>query len=93
MLVIMWQVRVHKGLQPCRDPWLVVLGVLGLRARPGPGLRRFECAAAAVSLAASIALNAPGAISRSAADWNHGQTASDFQRRLWDWSDPPFLRW
>lgn len=26
MLVIMWQVRVHKGLQPCRDPWLVALG-------------------------------------------------------------------
>jgi hypothetical protein len=48
---------------------------------------------ATVLIAASIALHARGALAPSTAEWNWKPTDIGVDRsRLWDWSDPQFLR-
>jgi hypothetical protein len=82
-------------------PWLVLLAMLGLAARRAPdapaggplGLSPSLRAACIALLAVSVLAHGVGAISRAAADWNHGQDEPDFAARLWDWSDAQGLAW
>jgi len=88
-------------------PWLVLLGALGLDAharratrgtpvapRPGRTLARPLAIVAGTLLVASVYMNGVGAVSRHGMEWNatpiHVREAPE---RLWDWRDPPFLRW
>ncbi len=79
-------------------PWLVLLAVLGLRAArdappPAAIVRRLEVTASALLLAVSLALNAAGALSPAAMDWNALPPLETHMDRLWDWRHPPFLAW
>ncbi len=50
-------------------------------------------AVVAVTLVASIAIQARGSLDQSTADWNWSPHGIDVDHsRLWDWSDPQFLR-
>ncbi len=47
----------------------------------------------AVTLVASVAIQARGSLDQSTADWNWSPHGIDVDHsRLWDWSDPQFLR-
>jgi hypothetical protein len=84
-------------------PWWVALAVSGLRARqharsaaPPAAARsgRLEAVAGGVLVLLSVAVNAPGALSRQAMSWNYLPEDVDLRpSRLWDWSDPQFLAW
>ncbi len=79
-------------------PWLVLLTILGLRAfLDDAGLtvkgRRTMLAAAALLAVLSVAMNAPGALSSAAMDWNALPPIEHHLERLWDWRHPPFLAW
>jgi hypothetical protein len=72
-------------------PWLVLLGVLGLRARldaQRPG--RAELATGAVLLALGVFLNGLGALAPNTWLWN-AQLSLHGQGRLWDWRRAQFL--
>lgn len=74
-------------------PWLVLLGVVawsGTRAA-GEALGRGSTIVLATLLGLSVLMNGVGAISRSAADWNHRQSEPNFERQLWSLRDAPFL--
>lgn len=85
-------------------PWLVLLGILGLDARrrhgtsagevaPRWGLGRPLAIAGLILLGTSAAMNAIGAISVGGDKWNRYPVNVDLApERLWDWTDPPFLR-
>ncbi|HVT56991.1 MAG TPA: hypothetical protein VHR45_01210 [Thermoanaerobaculia bacterium] len=83
-------------------PWFALLAILGVRATlealrrapAGPVGHRLRVLrwAGATLLAASVLLNAPGALSPAAERWN--KTPVDVDRapgRVFDWSDPQFL--
>ena len=56
-------------------------------------LRRAATVATAALVVASIALTAPGALTRSAFCWSATPTfIDDAPERVWDWSDPQFFR-
>lgn len=87
-------------------PWLVLLGTLGLdahvRARvaspsaplPSRAVARPLAVAGVVLLAASVYMNGAGAVSKHGMDWNvRPVSVREAPERLWDWRDPPFLRW
>jgi hypothetical protein len=44
-------------------------------------------------LIASVAMNAPGALSESANMWNATPNIDTHPERLWDWRHPQFLAW
>jgi hypothetical protein len=70
-------------------PWFVVLAILGLDAmRRAPGASRHtpEIAAAIFLLAVSVAINARGAWSFAAMDWNPIE-----QHGMFDWRYPQFM--
>ena len=70
-------------------PWFVLLAILGLdamrRARPASH-HRIEIAAAIFLLALSIAINARGAWSSAAMDWNPVE-----RHGIFDWRYPQFM--
>ncbi len=79
-------------------PWLVVLTILGLRAfldDPRMTARKYRImiSTAMALLLVSVAMNAPGALSSSAMDWNALRHIDEHAERLWDWQHPPFLAW
>lgn len=85
-------------------PWFVLLGILVVHAHAGwlegrPEPHRSRIRATTVGIAATFAiagafLNGIGAISDEASHWNDSPIHVDLApERLWDWSDPPFLRW
>jgi hypothetical protein len=82
-------------------PWLLVLAVLALEAsgrRPRGGrdrvLSRPAGVAAGLLVAVSVYMNGVGAISSESMGWNTSPVDVDHAAgRLWDWRDPPFLRW
>ena len=81
-------------------PLLVLLAVPTLAALPRPGghrERRPLAVLAAVGVVAVLGwglfVNATGAATRAAVCWNVTPIAIDTApERVWDWSDPPFLR-
>jgi hypothetical protein len=79
-------------------PWLVLLGILGLRAmlehrsRAGRPRLRIEGAIAAVLLALSVAIHARGALAEETVQWNATPVDLSWDHaRLWDWESPQFL--
>ncbi len=77
-------------------PWFVVLAILGLRAFEADGTvtvaqRLSIICIAALSLALSIATNAPGALVQYSINWKSYD--EDHLGVLWDWHDPQFLCW
>jgi hypothetical protein len=77
-------------------PWLVLLGILGVASLPPSGaLRRALVSLAVVTATASILVNAVGALAEASWRWNGAPLPSSLpaRQRLWDWRDPPFLRW
>jgi hypothetical protein len=78
-------------------PWLAVLAVLALAAAPEGARRRLPPPAAAagmLALAVGVAMNGAAAISSESMSWNsHPVDVDRATGRLWDWRDPPFLRW
>ncbi len=84
-------------------PWFALLGMLALRARlmsqanadaGGPPVRtRRENVVGSLLLFISIAIHLHGATNARAYEWNAKPVDVDFMpSRLWDWSDPQFLR-
>lgn len=84
-------------------PWLALLGIQawsahqewqdGLSERPRRIARRAFDASAVLAAIAGAFLNGVGATSDGAARWNVKPVDVDAApERLWDWSDPPFLR-
>ena len=80
-------------------PWLALLAISGIKTfwddseitRNG---RRIFTGAATLLLAASIMMNAPGALSRAAGfEWNARPDVDTHPDRLWDWRHPQFLAW
>ncbi len=79
-------------------PWLTLLAILGLRAflddrHITARSYRAAVAIAVVLVTISVAMNAPGALSSSAMDWNGLRHIDEHLERLWDWRHPPFLAW
>jgi len=75
-------------------PWLtfLLIPVVAQAVESGGG-RRPRSWALAGALAVSVALHAHAAIHPGVHGWNDGPpSVDDAPRRLWDWSDPPFLR-
>lgn len=71
-------------------PWMFLLGVLGLRTAIDSGsCSPLARAATAVLIAASVLVQAPGAMSHTTWLWNLNQDP----RHVWDWSDPQFWHW
>jgi hypothetical protein len=80
-------------------PYIVYLAIPALEAVFGAGLRNAMRTHLAVSTALltilgwSVAVNASGAVLRSAYCWSATPTQIDLKpSRVWDWSDPQFLR-
>jgi hypothetical protein len=76
-------------------PWLILLAVCALAAleRTSGGWRGLR-AAGALLLAASVLLNAPGALSAASERWNREPVdVDDDPGRVWSWRDPQFLAW
>jgi hypothetical protein len=78
-------------------PWLALLGVLATRAwldgQQSRGRRRIELAALLLLWGMSAAIHFTGALSWQTHVWNARPIPVALQpRRLWDWTDPPFLR-
>jgi hypothetical protein len=79
-------------------PWIVLLAILTLaaaRAVPGPGaragLRRHLMVGLPLTLV-GVAINATGAWSRAATEWNAQPADVNMApERLWDWRRPQFL--
>ena len=76
-------------------PWLSVLAVVGLdalREARAQGARRDVAVLAIVGLLSvlSIAINAVGAFSREASNWNVRPNIDETPARLWDWRRPQF---
>ena len=77
-------------------PWLALLGVLATRAwldgQPGKR-RRLELAALLLLWGISAAIHFSGALSFETQRWNvHPVNLDQHPERLWDWTDPQFLR-
>lgn len=79
-------------------PWLVLLGIRGLKAmrESTEGLGRLELPIAKLTglvlLAASIFINARGALSPATSIWNSLPENVDVKpERIWDWRQPQFL--
>jgi hypothetical protein len=82
-------------------PWLVLLGVLGLKAlfewsgadAPESGRRRVATLYfGAALLVLSILINMRGATSHAAWRWNvYPQNVDQYPERVWDWRQPQFL--
>jgi hypothetical protein len=71
-------------------PWMVLLAALGWRAAVDSGARSLLARAATVVLiAASVLVQAAGAMSHEAWLWN----LDTRWRHMWDWRDPQFWRW
>jgi hypothetical protein len=71
-------------------PWLFLLAVLGWRAAIGSRSHSFLArAAGALLIAASVFVQAPGAVSHGSWLWNTELSPE----HLWDWTDPQFLHW
>jgi hypothetical protein len=77
-------------------PWFVLLAIFGVRAFLEDNLlsvrrRLVMGSVAAIVLAVSMAMNAPGALAANSISWRH----LDHQHlgALWDWHDPQFLCW
>jgi hypothetical protein len=78
-------------------PWFVLLAILGVRTfldKPVLSYQRFALVGVAAALLfVSVAINAVGAFSQAANDWN-GVPNIDFNpERVWDWRHPQFLAW
>lgn len=77
-------------------PVLVLLAAPALRlltVRPSRGLGLLAIAGVTATLAWGLFINASGAVSRAAVCWNvTPETIDVAPHRVWDWSDPPFLR-
>jgi hypothetical protein len=71
-------------------PWIVLIAIEVVHVAPTP--RPVARALLVSLLGVSVALHAVGAFSRGAVEWNDGQEEAEFEQRLWDWADPPFLR-
>jgi hypothetical protein len=79
-------------------PWLVLLGVIGVKAmlnwreqNPGALLGwATQLICAAFLLAASVFINARGALALETWRWNPGDV-SQLGNKLWDWRQPQFL--
>ena len=79
-------------------PWFVVLTILGISTfLKDSHLTMYECSAVVSSamllLAVSISMNAPGALSFSASNWNQVPNVDEHPERLWDWQHPQWLAW
>ncbi len=78
-------------------PWFVLLSILGVRAlidNSEWGYERFAViGVAAALLFVSVAINAVGAFSQAANDWNGKPNIDFYYQRLWDWRHPQFLAW
>jgi hypothetical protein len=75
-------------------PFLIVLLTPAIHAifQSGPGLR-LDRVAFVVLVAAALFIHARGAYSMAPHDWNWQPVdINHAQRRVWDWSDPAFLR-
>ncbi|HSR68790.1 MAG TPA: hypothetical protein VLU25_12705 [Acidobacteriota bacterium] len=78
-------------------PWVALLGILSTRAwldasQPSR-LRRLQLAVLLLLWTASAAIHLAGASCRQTQLWNvHPSDVDHHPHRLWDWSDPPFLR-
>jgi hypothetical protein len=71
-------------------PWIVLIAIEVVHVAPTP--RPTARALLVGLLGVSVALHGVGAFSRGAVEWNDGQEEAEFEDRLWDWADPPFLR-
>jgi hypothetical protein len=82
-------------LSSCLVPWFVLLGALALRAgldAPRARWRRLQAGIAGGCVLLGVALNAIGAWSRRAWDWNQVPAAIDrTPQRLWRWDQAQFL--
>lgn len=78
-------------------PFLAALGAVGWRRAldaPRPSRAVLTSALVALSIAASVAAHAAGALSSAAIQWNAKPVPlSHRPSRVWDWSDPQFLAW
>jgi hypothetical protein len=79
-------------------PWFVVLTILGISTfLKDSRLTIYECSAVVSSamllLAVSISMNAPGALSFSASNWNQVPNVDEHPERVWDWQHPQWLAW
>lgn len=83
-------------------PWLALLCIVAVHAwleahkqgsTRGRAIRLGEQVALTLLLAIGIGINAAGSFSDGADTWNASPTSIDTTpERLWDWTDPPFLR-
>jgi hypothetical protein len=80
-------------------PRFVLLTILGLSSflsdpQPNRQERSTVMVAACLFLFVSVAMNAVGAWSSSAAiDWNDHPPINSHPERVWDWEHPQFLAW
>jgi hypothetical protein len=79
-------------------PWFVLLGILGVKAfLNDQGLTVLETSTvisvALMLITISVAMNAVGAMSKSAASWNDQPSIDLNPQRLWDYRHPQFLAW
>jgi hypothetical protein len=79
-------------------PWLALLTILGAKpfmadCQLTVNRRAMLMGAMALLLTASVTMNAPGALSRSAGLWNVKPNIDSHPDRLWDWRHPQFLAW
>jgi len=79
-------------------PWFALLTTLGVKAflddsHVTTAGRVMLISLAALLLAVSVTMNAPGALSESANAWNAKPNIDWHRERLWDWKHPQFLAW
>ncbi len=79
-------------------PWMLLLAIIGVRAmlnwreqhRTRTAAWAFQLVCGAVLLAASVFINARGALAVDTWRWNPGDV-SQLGNKLWDWRQPQFL--
>jgi hypothetical protein len=79
-------------------PWLTLLTILGTKeflddSKMTMNRRVIMIGAATLLLTVSVMMNAPGALSRTANDWNATPNIDTHPERLWDWRHAQFLSW
>jgi hypothetical protein len=80
-------------------PWFVLLTILSAKAFLDDQRLSIQERSAVVSVALfllvlSVAMNAVGALSWSAAvSWNERPPINSHPERIWDWQDPQFMAW